>query len=583
MQSEDPRSGGMRLTVDDSVDHLNPNKRVRPQSMYQFKPQSTDQKNIRTTSTNNNNNNIIIRESLGSNLYRKLLINQSLDDQDGDNELRKQQSLIREKNINNNNNNNNNSSNMDSNSGLGWFWRKSGLLGNWMNKQPGKTGMEPFSPTSLGEECDKCARILYTFTRPGMDPKNLLNSNTSDHHKTRDMIKMIPSELIQTAKGLVIFTVFRTTPGPGSATSGSGIVIARDSPTSWGPPSGILIDSISLLEFLVGVDVYDVVLVLKTDEAVLSFGKPKVTLGSELSFAAGPLGNLGSESDLEEIPVFAYVRSKNIYGGLQLNDTVILERCEENARFYSRKIKAEQILSGGAVVVPGPAFGLINLIEAAEGKLADPDEFPENVNLSPSDQSRGVLNLAESRIRLKEEYGIDSTEQEDDHQRLQKKKLSEAERLLRRRTLPPLSYRSTSPPSEVSRKIRIGSKFAITEERGEFARSSTYRPPPSSSSSSGQDTPPVPPPRSSARKTSSSTAPTTLQQQYSPHMSTENLTGSYDQIRIGSVRKDRDLRRSLYEPISSEADQRGLVFSPVEKAPEPFQLHSRAGSQASNF
>ncbi|CAH7685572.1 hypothetical protein PPACK8108_LOCUS20123 [Phakopsora pachyrhizi] len=439
------------------------------------------------------------------------------------------------------------------------FWRKSGLLGNWMNKQPGKTGMDP---TSLGEECDKCARILYTFTRPGMDPKNLLNSNTSDHHKTRDMIKMIPSELIQTAKGLVIFTVFRTTPGPGSATSGSGIVIARDSPTSWGPPSGILIDSISLLEFLVGVDVYDVVLVLKTDEAVLSFGKPKVTLGSELSFAAGPLGNLGSESDLEEIPVFAYVRSKNIYGGLQLNDTVILERCEENARFYSRKIKAEQILSGGAVVVPGPAFGLINLIEAAEGKLADPDEFPENVNLSPSDQSRGVLNLAESRIRLKEEYGIDFTEQEDDHQRLQKKKLSEAERLLRRRTLPPLSYRSTSPPSEVSRKIRIGSKFAITEERGEFARSSTYRPPPSSSSSSGQDTPP---------------------QQYSPHMSTENLTGSYDQIRIGSVRKDRDLRRSLYEPISSEADQRGLVFSPVEKAPEPFQLHSRAGSQASNF
>lgn len=88
--------------------------------------------------------------------------------------------------------------------------------------------------------------------------------------------------MIQQAEGLAIFTVFRTAPG-WTAASGSGIVISRDSPTTWGPPSGILIHTVGV-NFLAGIDVYDVVLVLRTREAVMAFATPKVR--SNLSFSS---------------------------------------------------------------------------------------------------------------------------------------------------------------------------------------------------------------------------------------------------------------------------------------------------------
>lgn len=88
-------------------------------------------------------------------------------------------------------------------------------------------------------------------------------------------------EVIQNAEGLAIFTVFRTGLG-WSAASGSGIVISKDSPSTWGPPSGILIHTIGV-GFLAGIDVYDAVLVLRTRKAVMSFAKPKV--GPSLRFS----------------------------------------------------------------------------------------------------------------------------------------------------------------------------------------------------------------------------------------------------------------------------------------------------------
>jgi lipid-binding SYLF domain-containing protein len=88
--------------------------------------------------------------------------------------------------------------------------------------------------------------------------------------------KKIPTHIIQQAEGLAIFTVFRSGVGVGQgAASGSGVVISRDSPTTWGAPSGILIHTLSL-GLLAGIDVYDAVLILRTQKAVMSFAKPKV-------------------------------------------------------------------------------------------------------------------------------------------------------------------------------------------------------------------------------------------------------------------------------------------------------------------
>lgn len=142
-------------------------------------------------------------------------------------------------------------------------------------------------------------------------------------------------QLLRNAAGLAIFTVCRTGFGV-SAASGSGIVIARRPDGSWGAPSGILIHTIGF-GFLAGADIYDVVLILRNAKAVGAFANPKVSLGAELSVVAGPLGAGGMvDTGIELAPVLSYVKSKGLYGGVQLDGNIIIERNDENARFYVR-------------------------------------------------------------------------------------------------------------------------------------------------------------------------------------------------------------------------------------------------------
>ena len=74
---------------------------------------------------------------------------------------------------------------------------------------------------SLDKECDKAAAILRSFTRDGFQVK----SKDRNGNNTKSIVK-IPPKVLQQAKGLAIFTVFRT----GfhiSGAGGSGILIAR--------------------------------------------------------------------------------------------------------------------------------------------------------------------------------------------------------------------------------------------------------------------------------------------------------------------------------------------------------------------
>ena len=154
------------------------------------------------------------------------------------------------------------------------------------------------------------------------------------HRKTQKVLYNIPSNVLRGAKGVAIFTVFRS----GlvwSGAGGSGIVLSRDENGDWGCPSGILVHTVGW-GLVIGVDVYDVVLVLRTQEAVDAFKRPKVSVGGELSLAAGPVGNGAIvDSGIEASPCLSYVKSKGFYAGAQLDGSIFLTRSDENSRFYN--------------------------------------------------------------------------------------------------------------------------------------------------------------------------------------------------------------------------------------------------------
>ncbi|GAA94392.1 uncharacterized protein L969DRAFT_199583 [Mixia osmundae IAM 14324] len=263
----------------------------------------------------------------------------------------------------------------------GWdgLYKTADKIGHYSNKQTAKLGIEAFYPTSLDLECSKAARILRTFTldRTG----NLDHQDTIyDEKKKQRIIKKIPSSALASCRGICIFTVFRT----GfilSGAGGSGVVMSKDASGTWSGPSGILLHVIGF-GFLAGVDVYDVVLILRTEAAVRSFANPRVTLGAELSVAAGPIGNgVSLEAGVEASPVWSYSKSRGLYGGLQLDGNIVIERNDENARFYNRRVSAKEILAG-EMPVPYESRGLIQTIQAASGLATATDLIPQGASLA---------------------------------------------------------------------------------------------------------------------------------------------------------------------------------------------------------
>lgn len=171
-----------------------------------------------------------------------------------------------------------------------------------------------------------------------------------------------------------------------SGAGGSGILVARQADGTWSPPSGILLHTAGL-GFLVGVDIYDCVVVINTEEALQAFTKIRCTLGSEISVAAGPVGAggiLDTEIHKRQAPIYTYMKSRGFYAGVQIDGSVIIERFDENERFYNQKLSVQEILTGKVRHPPYEVRKLLETIKAAQGDR-DVDESMIPTEAPPGD------------------------------------------------------------------------------------------------------------------------------------------------------------------------------------------------------
>jgi len=138
---------------------------------------------------------------------------------------------------------------------------------------------------------------------------------------------------------------------------------------TWSPPSGIMLHTAGL-GFLVGADIYDCVVVINTQEGLDAFSSIRCTMGGEISAVAGPVGIGGvleSEVHKRQAPVFTYLKSRGFYAGVQLDGTIIIERTDENERFYGERVPVKDILAGKVRHPPYEIKKLIETIKAAQG------------------------------------------------------------------------------------------------------------------------------------------------------------------------------------------------------------------------
>ncbi|KAH6609984.1 lsb3-possible role in the regulation of actin cytoskeletal organization, partial [Trichoderma cornu-damae] len=280
-----------------------------------------------------------------------------------------------------------------------WGWADK--LGAPVNRLSNRIGSEAFWPTTLDKESDKAARILRSFCKDGFYTDQEAPADATGPKRKQRVIKKIPQKVIQNAVGLAVFTTMRTGLWISGA-GGSGVLVARQEDGSWSPPSGIMLHTAGL-GFLVGVDIYDCVLVINNRKALEAFTKIRATLGGEISAVAGPVGMGGVlENDGKwkqaNRPVFTYLKSRGFYAGVQVDGTVVIERTDENARFYGETIGVADILAGKVRQRPPELKMFLETLKAAEGRSDVDEELMEELEGQPAPGDVNVEAPSDGRL-----------------------------------------------------------------------------------------------------------------------------------------------------------------------------------------
>ncbi|OQE26030.1 hypothetical protein PENFLA_c007G00072 [Penicillium flavigenum] len=246
-------------------------------------------------------------------------------------------------------------------------------------------------PASLSSECKKAAAILESF----INPKLKIDGE-------------IPRKIFAGAKGIALFTAFRFG-FLGSIRFGSGLIVARLPDGSWSAPSAMAMGGLGAGGQF-GAELTDFVFVLTTDAAVKTFMQSgNLTLGGNISMAVGPIGRSAEAGGVVGTKgatgVFAYSKTRGLYGGLTVEGGVLAERADANKKLYGRKIRAKELLSG-SIPPPPEAGALIEVLNgeffriegaaepASEGTEQAREQNPEASAQSPDRQPQGILGPA---------------------------------------------------------------------------------------------------------------------------------------------------------------------------------------------
>lgn len=167
-----------------------------------------------------------------------------------------------------------------------------------------------------------------------------------------------------------------------------------------------------------GAELTDFVFVLATDAAVKTFMQSgNLTLGGNISMAVGPIGRSAEAGGVVGTKgatgVFAYSKTRGLYGGLTVEGGVLAERADANKKLYGRKIRAKELLSGS--IPPPPEAGvLIEVLNgdffridgstepATEGTGQSGEQNTEASTQLPDAQSQGIVAPTANQLAIGE-------------------------------------------------------------------------------------------------------------------------------------------------------------------------------------
>lgn len=143
---------------------------------------------------------------------------------------------------------------------------------------------------------------------------------------------------------------------------GRAVLVARDG-RAWVGPAFYDLATASV-GFQAGVEVSEVIIVVMTDTGLNSLLSTSFKIGGDASIAAGPVGT-GAKSTVTA-DLISFARAKGVYGGLNLDGTVVYANTAWNDAFYGRSnLLPPDILIRKSVTSPKAATLLADVTKAA--------------------------------------------------------------------------------------------------------------------------------------------------------------------------------------------------------------------------
>jgi len=148
---------------------------------------------------------------------------------------------------------------------------------------------------------------------------------------------------------------------------GRGVLLVKDSNTGqWSQPAFYTIGSFSF-GLLIGGESAQVLMLIRTQEAVDKFLASSFKFGGDLALTVGPVGAGAKSSVMAD--VYSFALSKGLYAGVSMDGSVVSTRDDWNTAYYGRAVTPVDILVLNSVSNPTSAELRETVAQAAVVKL----------------------------------------------------------------------------------------------------------------------------------------------------------------------------------------------------------------------
>jgi lipid-binding SYLF domain-containing protein len=160
-------------------------------------------------------------------------------------------------------------------------------------------------------------------------------------------LKGVPQSVLREAAGVAVIPHVVKAGLVVDERHGRGVVLVRQADGSWSHPIFVTLDGHGI-GLQAGIESTDLVLIFKTHKSLDRALQGKLTLGRDVTIAAGPLGHevqKATNSPWLRAEICSYSRSHGLFAGMSLEGSVLHVDARANETFYNvRNCRAEDVL-----------------------------------------------------------------------------------------------------------------------------------------------------------------------------------------------------------------------------------------------